>query len=326
MKKVYAIGEKILDEVYLSTRLTRDIDLWWSGNYYFRMSAESYGGKCEIIYNGLLKRLFTEGYEERLDDNTLFRYDKNISHAFSIDGNDSLEEMYWVTRGRTLPHHEYGAMYEIKPKYYEGFPLDLVFLMTPPVTFFPTPKIVESNMILYPGQAVLDTLDRTEVVSIDCGSGGTEILQTRHTYYLDTEVYRWSREENTGEVPDHPFYIRWIGRLGGYEHMMLTCKQKYTASLDKIDTYEKADETGIIRTINAESSVQVSASTGIVSRETLEIVSHIIESPYIQYYDKERERWVTIQLNKSTKINWNSDQSQGEAVLTFNLPNETYTD
>lgn len=323
-RKLYCIGEKIEQVASIVGQGTMHLDIdVWNGAEDYELEADFYNGNASIILNGLLKHLFKEGYVERTPDQqalSAFKWDRNVCLQLILDQAEEYDERVWVTRGRALPKDNIGAMFELYPKFYTGYPLDLVFSLMAGTTA--TQTLANTALTLDNRFSLTISDERAEVVSVTGGSKREITLLSQ----INGEAYQfvWNGRYQTADVPCHPLYIRWIGRLGGYEHYMMTCKQKHTASLDKIDTFERANEPSISHTLNIDVKHQVSASTGIVSRETMEAFTSILYSPLVQYYDIDKGEWIEIQVNKGQKINWNSDQAFGEIALTFNLPTDTY--
>lgn len=127
-------------------------------------------------------------------------------------------------------------------------------------------------------------------------------------------------------APAHPFYVRWINNLGGWDYFMFACMQKTTGQLTANDQYEKLERTvtqysryGQRSTFNKTATKEVEVSTGVIDRQTLESVVECAYSPLVQLYDKETGLWYEIQP-KTDKWSLMADQPTGEMILTFELP------
>lgn len=121
-------------------------------------------------------------------------------------------------------------------------------------------------------------------------------------------------------VPAHPFYVRWINNLGGWEYFMFACQQKEANQLSVNDTYEPyitAGRYGQRKAFHKEATRVVETSTGIIDRQTYESVSKLIYSPVIQLYDG--SDWVEIQV-RDGKTEVLAEQPTGELIMTFELP------
>lgn len=124
-------------------------------------------------------------------------------------------------------------------------------------------------------------------------------------------------------VPAHPFYIRWINNLGGWEYFMFACEQKTTDTLSANDTFEPLNQHESIygqrSAFYKAATKTIEVSTGVIDRQTLESISKAIFSPLIQKYDEDVQTWVEIQV-KDGKPELIASQPTGEMIFVFELP------
>lgn len=123
-------------------------------------------------------------------------------------------------------------------------------------------------------------------------------------------------------VPAHPFYVRWVNTLGGWDYFMFACNQKQMKSLSENDSYEKYivwGRYGVRSNYNKAATHTIEVSTGVIDRATLESVAELIFSPLIQVYDPDAQTWIEIQV-KDGKPELMADQPTGEMLITFELP------
>ena len=123
-------------------------------------------------------------------------------------------------------------------------------------------------------------------------------------------------------VPAHPFYVRWVNPLGGWDYFMFACQQKQTKTLTANDTYEPYSQYyryGQRSTYNKAATHAIEVSTGVIDRQTLESVAECIYSPLVQMYDASASAWIEIQP-KTDKQEIMADQPTGELMMTFVLP------
>ena len=123
-------------------------------------------------------------------------------------------------------------------------------------------------------------------------------------------------------VPAHPFYVRWVNTLGGWDYFMFACNQKQMKSLSENDSYEKYivwGRYGVRSNYNKAATHTIEVSTGVIDRATLESVAELIFSPLIQVYDPDARSWIEIQV-KDGKPELMADQPTGEMLITFELP------
>jgi len=123
-------------------------------------------------------------------------------------------------------------------------------------------------------------------------------------------------------VPAHPFYVRWVNDLGGWDYFMFACNQKQTKSLSKNDTYEPYvtyGRYGLRSSYNKEATSAVEVSTGIIGKKLLKSVAECVYSPLVQLYDEALNSWIEIQP-KTDKQEFMATQTTGELKMTFELP------
>ena len=123
-------------------------------------------------------------------------------------------------------------------------------------------------------------------------------------------------------VPVHPFYIRWVNTLGGFDYFMFACNQKQMKTLSENDSYERyitSGRYGMRSNYNKAATHTIEVSTGVIDRDTLESVAELIFSPLIQVYDPDAQSWIEIQV-KDGKPELMANQPTGEMLITFELP------
>ncbi len=139
---------------------------------------------------------------------------------------------------------------------------------------------------------------------------------------MNDGVKRDSIQVKEMPVPVHPFYVRWVNTLGGWDYFMFACNQKQTKSLSENDSYEKYitwGRYGVRSNYNKAATHTTEVSTGIIDRATLESVAELIFSPLIQVYDPDVQSWIEIQV-KDGKPELMANQPTGEMLITFELP------
>lgn len=121
------------------------------------------------------------------------------------------------------------------------------------------------------------------------------------------------------EVPAHPFYIRWINHLGGYDYFMFACNHKRKLSLTANEYYEPYGSDGVTRSYHKAAKEAVEVSTGIVDKQTLDALARMPLSPDIRWYKESTREWVPIQIESGdTEIM--VEQPTGELLFSFIVP------
>lgn len=127
-------------------------------------------------------------------------------------------------------------------------------------------------------------------------------------------------------VPVHPFYIRWVNNLGGWDYFMFACQHKTTKSLTENKSYEPYASSqmasllyGVRKTYSKQAKSTIEVSSGVIDRQTLESLAEAVFSPLIQWYDESISYWVEIQVTDS-KPEIMAEQPTGEMLISFELP------
>jgi hypothetical protein len=125
-------------------------------------------------------------------------------------------------------------------------------------------------------------------------------------------------------VPANPFYVRWLNRYGGYDCQMFQKRQLFEHSQENVTAYEPftADfqtATGTHRLISK--AVEKSVVIGIeqLSSADWDILSYVVNSSRVQYYNTFQQRWLDVIIDK-TKCAKQTDESAHAIELTLMLP------
>lgn len=124
--------------------------------------------------------------------------------------------------------------------------------------------------------------------------------------------------------PRNPFYVRWVNDLGGIDCWMFGIKQEYSTSLESTTTFEPyVRHTESVREniipIDAEISEKVIVGSEGLSENEYRQISKIISSPFVEWYDDKREKWMRIFSDKGN-ISFYTESVKHEIELKFILP------
>ncbi|MDR1544948.1 MAG: hypothetical protein LBS50_11225 [Prevotellaceae bacterium] len=127
-------------------------------------------------------------------------------------------------------------------------------------------------------------------------------------------------------TPENPFYIRWVNQLGGYDYWMFGRRQSYEYKLSGqeefkpyFDDVETAHGTTKIFTMNAKESATVGAEQ--VTNVEYDVISKVVLSPLIEWYNGELGKWLEIQVN-DFEMAKNTGSSAQNIEITFDLPDK----
>lgn len=123
-------------------------------------------------------------------------------------------------------------------------------------------------------------------------------------------------------VPAHPFYVRWINELGGYDYHMFECNQQHTYELASQTTYDMQDGDGQQVVLDKTGNHTIEVSSGLVTRQNAIAIAKLVLSPDIRWYDEQAGKWIRITAPQQS-ISLKTEQPTSEVVLKFVLPYQT---
>lgn len=123
-------------------------------------------------------------------------------------------------------------------------------------------------------------------------------------------------------VPYHPFYVRWINELGGYDYHMFSCAQQHTIELSSQSTYDLLDGDGEQEMLEKNCAYSVEVSSGMVSEADAKAIAKLILSPDIRWYSEQANKWVRI-IASQQAVTMQTGQPTSEVILKFVLPYKT---
>lgn len=268
------------------------VSIWGeTPNYLY---ADRYKNRGYMKFNGYLKNFFFNSQSLVDEAQPKLLYDQNIS----IKAKIGIEDV-WVLRGTEESYSLILTKQNLV--YYQGYPLDVAVML------YANSRI----------QIDLDVIHQTTDIMVAVAK-----LENAHTLTIRYGVppRLISKDIEQRKAPEHPFYVRWINPYGGYDYHMFVCDQKRTKKLDSINTIEVYGS-GEKHMYAHDASEQVTTSTGIITKEEAEIISHILYSPLVSLYNKTSGEWEEIQPVKGSKVEWMSSQPTGEIIMTFDVKN-----
>lgn len=123
-------------------------------------------------------------------------------------------------------------------------------------------------------------------------------------------------------VPSHPFYVRWINDLGGYDYHMFACNQQHAYELASQTTYDMQDGDGQQVGLEKTGNHTIEVSSGMVTRQNAIAIAKLVLSPDIRWYDEQAGQWIRITA-QAQSISYQTEQPTSEVVLKFVLPYQT---
>ena len=123
-------------------------------------------------------------------------------------------------------------------------------------------------------------------------------------------------------VPAHPFYVRWINELGGYDYHMFECNQQHTYELASQTTYDMQDGDGQQVVLDKTGNHIIEVSSGLVTHQNAIAIAKVVLSPDIRWYDEQAGQLIRITAPQQS-VSLKTEQPTSEVVLKFVLPYQT---
>lgn len=126
-------------------------------------------------------------------------------------------------------------------------------------------------------------------------------------------------------IPENPFYIRWINRLGGFEYQMFDQHKGYEQTAagftDFFPSFDDTTEASRTREIIDITEAKDTATVGLeqLDRDDFERLSKLIFSPRIDVFNPRLERWEGVTLDNTTRVSWDTRASKGAVEFVFRM-------
>jgi len=233
-------------------------------------------------------------------------YPLNMSQQFGQDNNFSVDKISLCKQIRTNL---------TKIKRYTGYERRVAFLCIPQVygAGYGQANIkidgVDKGFVTHlKGMHPLFLLDASEANS------SIEIVNNSISDILQVEVL---------DAPEHPFYVRWVNALAGWEYWMFDCryvKKRKIGSRKTVERYvtDMAASSGNKRTIGLEVEEEVTVGASQITEEEYEVISALLYSTFVQWYDESRGKWIDVLPDGEASFLNGSPRTDIE--ITFILP------
>lgn len=285
------------------------------------LTAEPIDGVATFFLDGILRSLYEDG--RTLIDGCILHYtDSSISTQVEINGGK-----YFFVRGVAQASRRRNAvpwvfmMTKTDLQWYEGYELGVVFCVENPEGL--DWDVVSGNIYgeIEQGnhhhseiqRAVIFTDLSTSPLSIGWGN----LIGIKFNDEMQDAVALQKKR-----VPAHPFYVRWINELGGYDYHMFSCNQQHAYELASQTTYDMHDGDGQQVVLEKTSNHTVEVSSGLVTRQNAIAIAKLVLSPDIRWYDEKAGKWIRITAPQQS-ISLKTEQPTSEVVLKFVLPYQT---
>ena len=172
---------------------------------------------------------------------------------------------------------------------------------------------VKMRSIIYGGNITTD-----ELIAITTDGG--QLIQAGIGY----DVYENSILVNSNCVPENPFYVKWDNKKCGVDYWMFDGMKYITRSKSNdviFKNYFENSETARKdkQLISTEIKEVIKVGAVNITQNEYDVLSEIIDSTNIQYYDVEINDWITILISDS-KIENEIGNPTKSIELTFEFP------
>lgn len=283
------------------------------------LTAEPIDGVATFFLDGILRSLYEDG-RTLIDGCSLHYTDTAISTQVEINGGT-----YWFVRGVA----QAGRMRKAVPwtflmtktslQWYEGYELGVVFCVENPDGL--DWDVVSGYGEIEQGNNYHSSVRRavvfTDLSRSPFSIGWDNLIGIKFGGEMQDAVTLQKKR-----APAHPFYVRWINELGGYDYHMFTCNQQHAYELASQTTYDMQDGDGQQMMLDKTGNHAIEVSSGMVTRQNAIAIAKLVLSPDIRWYDEQAGQWIRITA-QAQSISYQTEQPTSEVVLKFVLPYQT---
>lgn len=256
-----------------------------------------------IYTNRLLVGVFTNA------DMSKHYYPLNMSQQIGQDNNFSVDKISLCKYIRTKLQ---------RIKRYNGYERRVAFLCIPAV-YGDGYRRAYINIDGVPKGYVTHSIGQYPLFLLDASvaSSSIEIVSSNSISESD------SLQVEVLDAPEHPFYVRWINDMAGWDYWMFDCryvKKRKTGSRKMVERYvtDMAATSGNKQTISLEVKEEVTVGASQISEDEFECISALLYSTFVQWYDESKGKWIDIIPDGEASFLYGSPRTDIE--ITFILP------
>ena len=285
------------------------------------LTAEPIDGVATFFLQGILRSLYADG-RTLIDGCSLHYTDSAISTQVQINGGK-----YFFVRGVAQAGRKRSAipwvfmMTKTALQWYEGYELGVVFCVENPDGLDWDVVSGDINGEIEQGHNSHSQIQRavvfTDLSRSPFSIGWDNLIGIKFGGEMQDAVALQKKR-----VPAHPFYVRWINELGGYDYHMFECNQQHSYALASQTTYDMQDGDGQQVVLDKTGNHTIEVSSGLVTRQNAIAIAKLVLSPDIRWYDEKAGQWIRITA-QAQSISLQTEQPTSEVVLKFVLPYQT---
>lgn len=285
------------------------------------LTAEPIDGVATFFLDGILRSLYADG-RTLINGCSLHYTDSSISTQVEINGGN-----YFFVRGVAQAGRRRNAVpwvfmiTKTALQWYKGYELGVVFCVENPDGLDWDVVSGDINGEIEQGHNAHSEVQRavifTDLSTPPWSTGLGNLIGIKFGGEMHDAVALQKKS-----VPAHPFYVRWINELGGYDYHMFECNQQHTYELASKTTYDMQDGDGQQVVLENTGNHTIEISSGLVTRQNAIAIAKIVLSPDIRWYDELAGQWIRITAPQQY-ISLQTEQPTSEVVLKFVLPYQT---
>ena len=285
------------------------------------LTAEPIDGVATFFLDGILRSLYADG-RTIIDGCSLHYTDSAISTQVEINGGK-----YWFVRGVAQAGRKRNAvpwvfmMTKTALQWYEGYELGVVFCVENPNGLDWDVVSGDINGEIEQGNHHHSEIHRA-VVFTDLSTSPFSIGWGNLIGIKFNDEMKYAVTLQKKSVPAHPFYVRWINELGGYDYNMFECNQQHSYEIASQTTYDMQDGDGQQVVLDKTGNHTIEVSSGLVTRQNAIAIAKLVLSPDIRWYDEQAGQWIRITAPQQS-ISFQTENPTSEVVLKFVLPYQT---
>ena len=282
------------------------------------LTAEPIDGVATFFLDGILRSLYADG-RTLIDGCSLHYTDTAISAQVDINGG-----RFWFVRGVAQAGRSRKAvpwkfmMTKTALQWYEGYELGIVFCVENPdandwdVVSGDIHGDIEQGFNQH--SDIKRAVVFTDLSTPPWSTGWDNLIGIKLGGEMKDAVALQKKS-----VPAHPFYVRWINELGGYDYHMFACNQQHDYELASQTTYDMHDGDGQQVVLEMTGNHTIEVSSGLVTKQNAIAIAKLVLSPDIRWYDEQASQWIRITAPQQS-ISLKTEQPTLEVVLKFVLP------
>ena len=283
------------------------------------LTAEPINGIATFFIDGILRSLYADG--RTIIDGCILHYtDSSISTQVEINGGK-----YFFVRGVAQAGRKRNAvpwtflMTKTALQWYEGYELGVVFCVENPdgLDWDVVSEYGEIEQGNHHHSEIQRAVVFTDLTRSPISIGWGNLIGIKFNDEMQDAVALQKKS-----VPAHPFYVRWINELGGYDYHMFECNQQHGYELASQTTYDMQDGDGQQVVLEKTGNHTIEASSGLVTRQNAIAIAKLVLSPDIRWYDEQAGQWIRITAPQQS-ISLKTEHPTSEVVLKFVLPYQT---